>query len=111
VVSTSALSEVDQLIVDLHKMARRLGSGVASLASSVRGDDTTALRRIARDLQRILIDIQRLDTDVDDLHLAIGIGSLGCGPPPRSRLPKSTPAPARSNSRGPTVHPEANSSL
>src|SRR5262245_41133442 len=88
--STTALSELDELIVDLHKMARRLNSGVASLASSVGGGDTAALRRVGGDLQRLRIEVQRPDIDVDDLNLAMCIGQVRCGRPQRSPLQAST---------------------
>lgn len=54
----------------LHELIGGLQKCVASLASTC--GDTTAMRRIVNDVERILNGIDRLDIDIEELELARG---------------------------------------
>jgi nitrogen-specific signal transduction histidine kinase len=62
----STTTELDQL----HELIGGLRRCVTSLAS--RYGDSTAMRRIVNDAERIQNDIDRLDIDAEELNLARG---------------------------------------
>lgn len=63
----STTTELDQL----HELIGGLRRCVTSLAS--RYGDSTAMRRIVNDAERILLDIDRLDIDAEELNLVRGV--------------------------------------
>lgn len=58
-------------VAELHQLIGALRRCVEALAST--HGDTTAMRRVVNDVERILNGIDRLDIDAEELELACGL--------------------------------------